>query len=269
MEIAPLQLENFFALFLLQNSKMEAPFESASNTDAKSRKVAKSALTKPKKSSSKNAKNSVSTFLSTQPAIPAQPSDDDDMEFERFPLDYGLTPNVITLKNKSKVSAKDAANAMELDGESDDDETILLDPNQFEQPTPVTKLHPSIVSQMASSLSFPAVATHTTTSGLTQKRKVSIPPHRMTPLKRDWIKVYSPLVEELGLQVRMNLKRRWVEMKVRFSHRSLLRVIFTDPLSLYRPPNTLQQLLPSPELPISFPPMHSDSQQKMPSLSFD
>jgi hypothetical protein len=36
------------------------------------------------------------------------------------------------------------------------------------------------------------------------RRKISIPPHRMTPLKRDWIKIYTPLVEECGLQVRMN-----------------------------------------------------------------
>ena len=36
----------------------------------------------------------------------------------------------------------------------------------------------------------------------------------MTPLKRDWVKVYAPLVDECGLQVRMNVKRRAVELKV-------------------------------------------------------
>ena len=197
---------------------MEQPFELASNTDAKSRKIAKANAKKPasKKSSKKNANSSISTFLSTQPAITKSIGDDEEMEFERFPLDYGLTANVPTIKSIKKVTSKDANLAMEIDGEddSDEDDTILLDPSQFEQPTPVTKLPPSIVSLMAAQLSFPAIATHTTSSGLTQKRKVSIPPHRMTPLKRDWIKVYSPLVEELGLQVRMNLKRRWVEMKV-------------------------------------------------------
>ncbi|KDN52522.1 eukaryotic type KH-domain (KH-domain type I) [Tilletiaria anomala UBC 951] len=46
-----------------------------------------------------------------------------------------------------------------------------------------------------------------------QLRKIPIPPHRMTPLKNDWAKIFSPLVEMAGLQVRMNVKRRMVEIK--------------------------------------------------------
>lgn len=45
-------------------------------------------------------------------------------------------------------------------------------------------------------------------------RRIPIPPHRMTPLKREWVNLYTPLVEMLGLQVRMNVKRRAVELKV-------------------------------------------------------
>lgn len=36
----------------------------------------------------------------------------------------------------------------------------------------------------------------------------------MSPLKRDWVNLYTPMVEMLGLQVRMNVKRRAVEIKV-------------------------------------------------------
>jgi RNA-binding protein PNO1 len=36
----------------------------------------------------------------------------------------------------------------------------------------------------------------------------------MTPLKKEWVNVYGPLVEMMGLQVRMNVKRRCVELKV-------------------------------------------------------
>ncbi|UZJ54337.1 hypothetical protein CBS101457_003657 [Exobasidium rhododendri] len=46
-----------------------------------------------------------------------------------------------------------------------------------------------------------------------QLRKVPIPPHRMTPLKNEWPKIYTPLVEMAGLQVRMNVKRKTVEIK--------------------------------------------------------
>lgn len=47
-----------------------------------------------------------------------------------------------------------------------------------------------------------------------QLRKVPIPPHRMTPLKNEWPKIYTPLVEMAKLQVRMNVKRKTVEIKV-------------------------------------------------------
>ncbi|CUS14627.1 unnamed protein product [Tuber aestivum] len=46
-----------------------------------------------------------------------------------------------------------------------------------------------------------------------ENRKVPIPPHRMTPLKSAWPKIYLPLVEHLKLQVRMNLKDKAVELR--------------------------------------------------------
>ena len=44
-------------------------------------------------------------------------------------------------------------------------------------------------------------------------RKVPIPPHRMSPLKNEWPKIYPPLVEHLKLQVRMNVKTKSVELR--------------------------------------------------------
>jgi len=46
-----------------------------------------------------------------------------------------------------------------------------------------------------------------------ESRKVPIPPHRMSPLKATWPKIYPPLVEHLKLQVRMNIKSRAVELR--------------------------------------------------------
>ena len=48
-----------------------------------------------------------------------------------------------------------------------------------------------------------------------ETRQVPIPPHRMTPLKKDWINIFGPLTEILGLQVRMNVQRKCVEIRVR------------------------------------------------------
>ncbi|KAL8855739.1 MAG: hypothetical protein Q9178_007610 [Gyalolechia marmorata] len=47
----------------------------------------------------------------------------------------------------------------------------------------------------------------------TEIRKVLVPPHRMTPLKLSWSKIYPPLVEHLKLQVRMNVKGKTVELR--------------------------------------------------------
>lgn len=46
-----------------------------------------------------------------------------------------------------------------------------------------------------------------------ETRRILIPPHRITPLKSSWPKIYPPLVEHLMLQVRMNIKTRSVELR--------------------------------------------------------
>ncbi|THY17892.1 hypothetical protein D6D01_07389 [Aureobasidium pullulans] len=42
-----------------------------------------------------------------------------------------------------------------------------------------------------------------------ESRKVPVPPHRWTPLKSSWPKIYPPLVEHLKLQVRVNVSHIW------------------------------------------------------------
>jgi RNA-binding protein PNO1 len=67
----------------------------------------------------------------------------------------------------------------------------------------------------ASSSGFAPLSTAAQSTVLKNEfRRVPIPPHRMSPLKREWVNIYTPMVEMLGLQVRMNVKRRCVEMKV-------------------------------------------------------
>jgi len=46
-----------------------------------------------------------------------------------------------------------------------------------------------------------------------QYRKVRIPAHRYTPLKKQWAHVIKPLTEKLKLQVRFNPRSRCVELK--------------------------------------------------------
>lgn len=44
-------------------------------------------------------------------------------------------------------------------------------------------------------------------------RKISIPYHRLTPLKKNWEKIVTLIVEKMKLLIRMNLKQRVVEIK--------------------------------------------------------
>jgi len=46
-----------------------------------------------------------------------------------------------------------------------------------------------------------------------QLRRIGVPPNRMTPLKSSWMQLIQPLVEHMKLQVRMNTKRRAVEVR--------------------------------------------------------
>lgn len=63
---------------------------------------------------------------------------------------------------------------------------------------------------------LPASALQTTLKSET--RRIPMPPHRMTPLKKDWVNIFGPLTEMLGLQVRMNVHRRCVEIRVSMLH---------------------------------------------------
>lgn len=151
-------------------------------------------------------------LLPTQPkAAAAAPfgsaaDEDEDMgDLERLPL--APAPSSSKGKGKQRRSHDDG----------DDDDAIMIDSGAL--PTAPTTTQAQAAT---TELSFPAVS-HESNVGLTQRRKVTIPPHRMTPLKRDWIKIYTPLVEECGLQVRMNPQKRYIEMKVRSCQRSAYR----------------------------------------------
>lgn len=50
--------------------------------------------------------------------------------------------------------------------------------------------------------------------GKQEARKIFVPPNRFNPLKENWMKIYTPIVDYLKLQVRFNLKTRNIELKV-------------------------------------------------------
>lgn len=98
--------------------------------------------------------------------------------------------------------------------QDDDDDVVMIDPLASEATSSLPAFPP-----------LPASAHASTTKSET--RRILIPPHRMTPLQKDWINIFSPLTEMCGLQVRMNILRKCVEMRVRLSTNQLLAVILT------------------------------------------
>lgn len=51
-------------------------------------------------------------------------------------------------------------------------------------------------------------------NGKPATRRVQVPEHRYTPLRNDWTKICTPIVQHLKLQIRMNLKKRTVDLRV-------------------------------------------------------
>ncbi|KAK9717343.1 pre-rRNA-processing protein pno1 [Basidiobolus ranarum] len=116
-----------------------------------------------------------------------------------------------TSHNTSNMSTEDIVKQTEVSGfqDSDEDEVILNPENLPELNATEEKMDTDETDKP----SFRPLTVKEMSSGKSQMRKVPIPPHRMAPLKSSWIKLYTPLVEHLKLQVRMNVKSKSVELK--------------------------------------------------------
>lgn len=95
--------------------------------------------------------------------------------------------------------------------QTEDDTAMHLDADSRAHFAPSDQISHSPTNGHASS-SLPSAVPPTLLTKI-HSRKIPIPPHRMTPLKSAWPKLYPPLVEHLHLQVRMNLHARAVELR--------------------------------------------------------
>jgi RNA-binding protein PNO1 len=128
-------------------------------------------------------------------------------------------PAPTALQRKPELLAETEAQSMPLLDTGDEDLLIETDQIVTSTTTPViTAIQTSQPEDTAMQIDeegrprFPPASADTTTLRI-QSRKVPVPPHRMTPLKSSWPKIYPPLVEHLQLQVRMNIKSRCVELR--------------------------------------------------------
>lgn len=141
----------------------------------------------------------------------------------------------------------------------DEDEDMQLEPlstqsnkDAHEDDELVIDVDPESAPQAHSVPSFPALPAAAQSTALkSETRRIPIPPHRMTPIKKDWVNIFSPLAEILGLQVRMNVQRRCVEIRV-----CIRRSSFSTPDTTYRRRDTQKTLGRFKKEPISSKPMH-------------
>eukprot|EP00252_Welwitschia_mirabilis_P011207 TRINITY_DN25230_c0_g1_i1.p1 TRINITY_DN25230_c0_g1~~TRINITY_DN25230_c0_g1_i1.p1 ORF type:complete len:226 (+),score=35.96 TRINITY_DN25230_c0_g1_i1:284-961(+) len=62
---------------------------------------------------------------------------------------------------------------------------------------------------------FEPLSAYEMSGGMPEFRKISVPAHRYTPLKKNWMEIYTPVYEQMKIDIRMNLKNRRVELKTR------------------------------------------------------
>jgi RNA-binding protein PNO1 len=133
-----------------------------------------------------------------------------------------IVQNTSSTKNRrsmSKKKARTAANTTQVDGDEEMSSGVIppLSSNHTtEDDDLMIEIDPTPALEASSAPTFPALPASATQSTLkSETRRIPIPPHRMTPIKKDWINIFSPLTEILGLQVRMNVQRRCLEIRVR------------------------------------------------------
>ncbi|GAB2230044.1 hypothetical protein Droror1_Dr00014300 [Drosera rotundifolia] len=78
--------------------------------------------------------------------------------------------------------------------------------------TPAPNSEPS---SLPAKPNFEPLTAHEISGGVVQFRRVSVPPHRYTPLKKAWLDIYNPTYNEMKIDIRMNLKSRKVELKTK------------------------------------------------------
>jgi len=123
-------------------------------------------------------------------------------------LDSSSSSSLETLQPTTSAQQAAADSAIDNSTVEDGDE-MLLDTSPPAAP-PATR-NGDISAEFAP---LPAATAAQVGTKKSEIRRIPIPPHRMSPLKKDWVNIFVPLTEMCGLQVRMNVQRRTVEIRV-------------------------------------------------------
>lgn len=92
-----------------------------------------------------------------------------------------------------------------------DDKTTTV--GKTEPAKPDISLKKQKAKKAAAKLRAIAKTKETTLDNKVDIRKIFVPNTRLTPLKQSWLKIFSPIVEHLKLQIRFNNRTKTVEIR--------------------------------------------------------
>jgi RNA-binding protein PNO1 len=96
----------------------------------------------------------------------------------------------------------------------ENDGSILLDPSiAAESEDPIKYVEETSMDIDAEGAPLFPPSSESTQLFRVETRKIPVPPHRFSPLKASWPRLYPPLVDQLRLQCRMNVKTKSVELR--------------------------------------------------------
>jgi RNA-binding protein PNO1 len=95
------------------------------------------------------------------------------------------------------------------------DNLILINQQPIELDEQMKKENLDILDDSSNTLTpnFPPINIQKDNTFIREIRKIPVPSHRYTPLQENWMKIYTPIVTNLKLQIRMNTKTRCVELR--------------------------------------------------------
>lgn len=117
-------------------------------------------------------------------------------------------------KNKADAKAAEAASTSlgeDIDLEEEDDDEMC---DEEENATTLAEFEKRADQLNANKkFKFPPLSGEKLLDGKSETRKIHVPPNRFNPLKDSWMKIYTPIVDYLKLQIRFNLRTKNIELK--------------------------------------------------------
>ncbi|KAA6425363.1 MAG: RNA-binding pno1-like [Trebouxia sp. A1-2] len=86
-------------------------------------------------------------------------------------------------------------------------------PLQEVAPVPMDPNAEAVESAGPSKPQFAPLSAYEQNGKKVEFRRVTVPQHRLTPLKNSWMSLYTPVTDNMKLDMRMNLKAKKVELK--------------------------------------------------------